>query len=104
VAHKIIRKKVRVSEMDGGGLSVQIDQEWDTSFWSVEMIDAGCEALTLLFTSIEPVSEEKKARAVVLLEKLLFRHESAQMYIKRNMETLVGQCVTRSLRRGGLTH
>jgi hypothetical protein len=66
----------------------------------VEQIDAGCEALTLLFASLDPVSDEKKARAVILLEKLLFRHESAQMYVRRNMETMVGQCVTRSLRRG----
>ena len=86
--------------MDQGGLSVQIDQEWDTSFWSSEMIDAGCEALTLLFCSVDKVPDEKKGRAVVLLGKLLFRHEAAQTYVKRNMETFVGQCVNRSLRRG----
>lgn len=29
----ILRKKVKVTDFEDGGLSVAIDQEWDTSTW-----------------------------------------------------------------------
>ncbi len=45
----ILRKKVKVTDFEDGGLSVAIDQEWDTSTWSDDLIAVGCEALILIF-------------------------------------------------------
>lgn len=45
----ILRKKVKVTDFEDGGLSIAIDQEWDTSTWSDDLIAVGCEALILIF-------------------------------------------------------
>jgi hypothetical protein len=31
---KLLRKKIEVDDLDDGGLSVSLDQDWDTSSWS----------------------------------------------------------------------
>ncbi len=46
---KLLRKKIKVSDIEDGGVSISIDQEWDTSTWSDELVEAGCEALILIF-------------------------------------------------------
>lgn len=32
---KLLRKKIAVDDLDDGGLSVSLDQDWDTSSWSM---------------------------------------------------------------------
>lgn len=98
---RLLRKKIKVVEMDDGGLSVSLDQDWDTSNWTTEMIEAGCEALVLLFFNPEnPISDEKKERAILMIEKLLYRHPQAEDYFRRGMESMVGKTVNRLLRNG----
>mmetsp|Transcript_21334 Transcript_21334/g.29551 ORF Transcript_21334/g.29551 Transcript_21334/m.29551 type:complete len:1492 (-) Transcript_21334:71-4546(-) len=103
---KLLRKKVRVDDFEDGGLSISIDQEWDTSTWSEELIEAGCEALILIFynhessVDLQPRNVERKGRAAYMLLKLLNRHVAAETYIRRNIERLISKSVSKVIRRG----
>eukprot|EP01042_Synura_sphagnicola_P013356 gene13356-16953_t len=48
-AIKKIRKRVKVDDFEDGGLSVAIEQDWDTSGWNEELIEAGMESLITIF-------------------------------------------------------
>lgn len=98
---KLLRRKIRVVDLEDGGVSISIDQEWDTSTWNEELIQAGCEALILIFyDSSGTSSDERKERAVQMLQKLLFRHTSAELYVRKNIEMMIGKAANKSIRRG----
>ena len=106
---KLLRKKIKVTDFEDGGLSVSIDQEWDTSTWSEELIHAGCEALIMIFYGIDNEngantnttnSTERKERAVYMLQKLLYRHKEAETYLRRNIEKTIGKAVSKIIRNG----
>lgn len=74
--NKIVRRKIKADEMDDNLVGIVMDKEWDTSLWSKEDILAGCEALMMIFQGDDEhgISDEKKHQAVLMLEKLTFRH------------------------------
>lgn len=98
---KLLRRKIRVTDLEDGGVSISMDQEWDTSTWSEELIQAGCEALILIFyDSSGSSSDERKERAVQMLQKLLYRHTSAEIYVRKNIEMMIGKAANKSIRGG----
>jgi hypothetical protein len=87
----ILKKKIKVTDFEDGGLSVSIDQEWDTSTWSEELIRAGTESLILIFYQANgSATADRKERALYMLQKLLTRHKEAEMYIRENVEKFIG--------------
>lgn len=99
-AGKLLRRKIKVTDMVDGGASVTMDQEWDTSGWSTDMIEAGCSAIILLFQEIDSIGDLKKQRALQMLDKLIYRHDQAHVYVKNSMESLVNKCCNRLIRGG----
>lgn len=99
---KILKRKIKVTDLEDGGISVSIDQEWDTSTWSEELIQAGCDALILIFYDIsaDGSTTERKQRAIQMLQKLLFRHTYAESYIRKNLELLISKAANKLIRRG----
>jgi hypothetical protein len=98
---KLLRRKIRVTDLEDGGVSITMDQEWDTSTWSEELIQAGCEALILIFyDSSGTSSDERKERAVQMLQKLLYRHPSAELYVRNNIEMMIGKAANKLIRGG----
>jgi hypothetical protein len=101
---KILKRKIKVTDLEDGGVSITIDQEWDTSTWSEELIQAGCDALILIFyDTSDGVTSERKERALQMLQKLLFRHTYAETYLRKNVDLLIGKAATRIIRRGKCT-
>lgn len=97
----LIRKKVKVQELEDGMLSVVMDQEWDTSGWSDEMIEAGCDALSQIFFDPDSnAGQEKKERAVFMIQKLVHRHKVAENFIRKNIEIMIGKSASRLIRNG----
>lgn len=69
------------------------------------MIEAGCEALVLIFQEVGVGHSmehfyERKQRASVMLDKLLFRHHQANTWARVNIESMIGQSVNRLIRNG----
>jgi hypothetical protein len=70
------------------------------------MIEAGCEALVLVFQEVGDFGKgmeqvyERKQRATVMLDKLLFRHHQANTWARVNIESMIGQSVNRLVRNG----
>jgi hypothetical protein len=88
---KLLKKKVKVTDFEDGGLSVAIDREWDTSSWSDELILAGVDSLLLVFQVKNRGDEstpERKERALYMLEKLLTRHDIAEKVSNTHSHTL----------------
>lgn len=98
---KLLRRKIKVTDLEDGGVSISMDQEWDTSTWNEELIQAGCEALILIFYDANGTSSvERKERAVQMLQKLLYRHTSAELYVRKNIEMMIGKAANKSIRGG----
>lgn len=97
---KLLRRKIRVTDMVDGGASISMDQEWDTSSWSSEMIEGGCSAIILLFQDKDSTTPLKKQRALQMLDKLIYRHDQAKTYVSNSMESLVNKTANRLLRGG----
>ena len=98
---KILRRKIKVTDLDDGGVTVSIDQEWDTSTWNDDLVKAGCEALIyIFFDSSGESSEERKERAVHMLQTLLFRHTAADKFMRKNIEALVSKAANKLIRGG----
>lgn len=92
---KVLKRRVRVSEMKDGGMSIAIDLEWDTTTWSTEEIQTGCDALVMSFE--QHPSMDRKRQAIRMLSKLLERHSSAVDYLKRDVESIMNKCINRRL-------
>ena len=98
---KLLRRKIKVTDLEDGGVSITMDQEWDTSTWNDELIQAGCEALILIFyDSSGSSSDERKERAVQMLQKLLYRHTCAELYVRKNIEMMIGKAANKLIRGG----
>ena len=95
---KTLQRRVRVSEMKDGGMSIAIDLEWDTTTWSTEEIEAACDALVMAFEQ-KPTTDRKK-QALRMLTKLLERHTSAVKYLKADVENIMNKTINRRLIRG----
>lgn len=98
--NKIIRRKINSVEMDDDLVGIIMDKEWDTSFWSNQEIVAGCEAIIMIFQSNEVISDAKKAQAILMLEKLIFRHEAAANYVRISLDPLIARTTSKKYRRG----
>ncbi len=95
---KIMKRAVKVSEMDDGGLTIALDLEWDTSSWGNDEIEAGCEALLSIFQAeVNPV---RRAQAVRMLSKLLERHKCAVNYMRQSIQPIIHKCVSQRVRVG----
>ncbi len=98
---KIIRKKVKVADLDDGGISISIEQDWDTSSWNDSQVEAACEALLFIFYDLSGTSStERKERAVMMLQKLIQRHAAAEVFLRKNLEMIVSKAVSKLIRRG----
>ena len=98
---RIMRKNVEVFEDEDGGVSIALDRNWDTSNWSNEMIEAGCEFIILMFSDPLPtIDKHRKERLSLMMSKLLDRHEVAIEYVRRNIEALIAKAANRSIRGG----
>ena len=98
--NRIIRRKIKADEMDDNLVGIVMDKEWDTSMWTNQEIQAGCEALMMIFQMEERVSEEKKAQAILMLEKLTFRHEVASTYLEERLDPLIAKSASKKYRGG----
>lgn len=100
-ATSILRRRVKVADADEDDEALRIDQEWDTSNWKNEQIEAGLDYLFYIFVddrySRDPTM---KARASTMIDKLLTRHHEAQTYLEFKLETLVGRAISRFVRNG----
>lgn len=100
---QLLRRKIKVTDFADGGISIAIEQDWDTSSWNDNLIEAGCEALLFVFQDLgEIASHEKKAAALQMLQKLLSRHKAADVFLRKNMEMLIMKA-TSHLIRGGVS-
>ena len=95
---KVLKRRVRVTEMKDGGMAIAIDLEWDTTTWSTEEIQVGCDALVLSFE--QHPSLDRKRQAIRMLSKLLERHNSAVEHLKRDIESIMNKCINRRLING----
>lgn len=100
-AGKIMRKAVKVSDMDDGGVSITLDLEWDTSTWGNDEIEAGCEALLTVFH--KQLTTERRAQAVRMLLKLMERHKVAVTYFRLNIQSIMYKSVAKRLKGGTTT-
>ena len=96
----LLKKKVKVTDFDDGGLSIAIDREWDTSTWGDELVIAGVDALLLLFQIDDGSSKARKDRALYMLEKLLTRHTEAENHVRKKLEILIGKGTSSLIWRG----
>lgn len=100
-AVSVIRKRIKVDDFDDGGLSVAIEQDWDTSGWNETLIHAGMEALICIFYNLHgEATIPRKERAIMMIQKLLDRHHEADSYLRKNAESLMAQSVSKYIRDG----
>ena len=100
-AGRIVRKRVKASDMEDGLVEVLIDREWDTTGWNEDEINAGVEYLVLIFEqNNDDATPEKKERALMMLEKLIFRHKEAKEYMRMNLDVIIGKTANRRLKGG----
>ena len=98
---RLRRRKVRVADQESSAESAKMDEEWDTADWSDEMVEDGVSVLFDVF--YDPASrtdEIRKMRACLMLEKLISRHEVAEIYVRKNIALLVGLSANRFIRCG----
>ena len=100
--NKIVRRKIKADEMDDNLVGIVMDKEWDTSQWSKQDILAGCEALMMIFQGDDEhgTSDEKKAQAILMLEKLTFRHEVAAEFLRDSLDPLIAKSSSKKYRGG----
>ena len=93
---RIARKKVTVAEVEKSGKMIAMDLEWDTTSWSKEEIESGCETLVAVFQA-QNASEAYEDQALKMLEKLMIRHKAAIGFMRKNIEVLLSKAITRRL-------
>lgn len=91
---RIPRKRITVAETEKNSKMIAMDLEWDTSSWSQEEIESGCDTLIAIFMKSE-ITDAYEEQALKMLEKLLMRHKSAVGFMRKNIESLVGKAVSR---------
>lgn len=98
---RLKRRSVKVADMEEGDEASKMDEEWDTSAWSDEMVEDGVAVLFDVFYDPETRRDEvKKVRACLMLEKLINRHEAAELYVRKNIALLVGLSANRFIKDG----
>ncbi|KAJ1435089.1 hypothetical protein B484DRAFT_446296 [Ochromonadaceae sp. CCMP2298] len=101
---KILRRKIRVADMEDGGVSITMDQEWDTSTWNEELIHAGCDALMMIFYGQGAAEDTlRKDRALQMLGKLIYRHKEAEDHLRKNIEAMLSRATMRLIKGGRAT-
>jgi hypothetical protein len=96
---KLSRRQIKVHEMDdGGGQSIMIDLEWDTSTWGDTELQGGVEALIEIFQM--NCNYDKKQQAVRMMTKLLQRHEIALTHMRTNIQSIMNRTLTKRLSHG----
>jgi hypothetical protein len=98
--NKIVRRRIKADDLDDELVGILMDKEWDTSLWATEDIIAGTEALMMIFQVDDQVSDAKKAQAILMLEKLVFRHETASEFVKRSLDPLIAKAASKKYRGG----
>lgn len=101
---RLKRRNVRVAGIDESVASTKMDEEWDTSAWSDEMVTDACNILFDVF--YDPVTrrdEVRKQRACMMLDKLISRHAVAELYVRKNVALLVGLSANRFIDKAGQT-
>jgi len=98
---RLRRRKVRVADQESSAESAKMDEEWDTADWSDEMVEDGVSVLFDVFYDPKTRTDEiRKMRACLMLEKLISRHEVAEIYVRKNIALLVGLSANRFIRGG----
>lgn len=97
----LLRKRVKVTDFADGGIAISIEQDWDTSTWNDNLVEAGCEGLLLVFYDLNEISSlDRKERALQMLQKLLSRHPAAEVFLRKNLEMIIGKATSRLIRNG----
>ena len=100
-ANKLLRRKVKVSETEEGGSNLNIDQDWDTSSWQDEQICAGMDFLFYVFVDPKYAGNAAyKANAVVMIDRLLTRHDCANAMFEEKLEGVVARAISRFIKNG----
>ena len=100
-AGKILRRKIKVEDVEDGLVEILMDKEWDTTGWNESEIMAGCDYLVSLFEKdSDEVNHDKAERALMMLEKLVFRHVEAKEYMKINLDIMIGKAANRRIKGG----
>ena len=100
-AGKLLKKSVKVSDMEEGDSDLAIDQDWDTSNWKDEMIEAGMDYLFYVFVDPKYESNDtKKELAVTMIDRLLGRHFIAEKYFNNKLESIVSRAISRFVKNG----
>ena len=98
---RLQRKDVKVASMESGAESSKMDEEWDTSAWSDEMVEDSVSVLfEVFYDQVTRKDEFRKKRASAMLEKLVNRHFIAEAYVRKNVPLLVGLAANRFIRGG----
>eukprot|EP01041_Mallomonas_annulata_P002171 gene2171-4222_t len=93
---RLPRARVTVANTEKMEKQIAIDLEWDTTSWSKEEIESGCETLVAIFQNSNS-TEAYEEQAIKMLGKLLQRHEVAVTFMRRNIEMLLGKAVSRRM-------
>ena len=97
--HRLYRKRITVDEVEKTGKMIAMDLDWDTTSWTQEEIEAGCETLIMVFQKGDS-NDAYEEQALKMLEKLMHRHKFAVAFMRKNIETLLSKAVSRRLNRG----
>ncbi len=90
-----------MSETEEGGGNLSIDQDWDTSNWTDEQICAGMEFLFYVFVDPKYAKDAVyKSNAVVMIDRLLTRHDCAGQLFEEKLESVVSRAISRFIRNG----
>ena len=96
---KIYRKRVTVDEVERNSKMIAMDLDWDTSTWTQEEIESGCETLITIFQKGD-ATEAYEDQALKMLDKLMQRHKSAVSFMRKNIETLLSKTISRRVNNG----
>lgn len=100
-AFRRLGKLIKVDDLEIDGFAVIIDTEWNTKYWTDEMVEAACYALVMIFSDPSlSTSDLKKERASIMLETLMNRHVIAHKYVQERIEIMIAKVSNRIIRRG----
>jgi hypothetical protein len=98
---QLLKKRIKVTDFEDGGLNISMEQDWDTSSWNDTLVEAAAEALVYVFYDLSGQSTlERKERAIQMLKKLMDRHPAAETYVRKNLEMIMGKAASKLIRKG----
>ena len=99
---RIIPKRVRVEDVaedsddDPKTFVLSIDDDWGAISWNDEMVTSGCETLYAKFQDpIFLLDEQRRTKAVAMLEKLVNNHSVGEVFVKQNIEYMMKSSTSR---------